>query len=105
MKKLQSTILKRLAVREPVTHAILRMYVNAKGFRITSRGLRRVISDLKDKGGHLIISSPKGLKMANTLKEFERYLKYKKRYLKAIAKDIRKMERNFKRASKPQLFA
>jgi hypothetical protein len=105
MKTLQETILKRLAVREPVGRRTLLQYLKAKGFKTNDRVMRDTISRMRIIGGHLIASSLKGYKLANTAKEFERHIDFKKSYAMAILKECKAMQRNFKRATKPQLFA
>jgi hypothetical protein len=102
--KIQESILKRLTSKTPVSRFTLRAYLNAKGFIISDRGMRLIINRLRDKGGHLIVSTLKGYKLATTRKEFEEHIKFKKSYALAILRECKLMKRNFQRSIKPQLY-
>ena len=61
------------------------------------RGMREAISEMRHKGIH-ILSSPKGYRLAGSLKEIQDTKKYYLKYVKSLCinlRDLRQMENNY----------
>lgn len=98
---IQDLIADRLTGSEFVKRLTLLAYIRSRGFDISEREMRKVLTEMKRKGGHLLLSSGRGYKMAETVKEYENCMKYKRSYILSMLAEFRDMKRNFKRATSP----
>jgi hypothetical protein len=94
---MKDIILTYIKVNGPVKRKVLLAYLKNMGFKVTDRSMRQAIVELIETDGVLITSSSKGYKLAESVKEYEKAIKYVTSYAMALLKKRRALRRNYDR--------
>jgi hypothetical protein len=94
---MKDSILSYLKVNGPIKRKVLLAYLKNMGFKVTDRSMRQTIVELIETDGVLITSSSNGYKLAESVKEYEKAIKYVTSYAMALLKKRRALRRNYDR--------
>jgi len=81
---------------KPITGDHLLKLINRR-HEISKRSMRKLISEMEQKDGYMIISNLKGYYLARNAKEYQSAIDFYSAYIKSLGRKLKAIKRNYNR--------